>query len=114
MLTTREVAEKLDANPGTIRMWCINGTFPNARQEETARGPVWLIPETDLHGFERRGPGRPSRKQAQTDLDERATKDLEGATSAKPKPKASKRSPAKKASKTTRSKKPMKKGTAKK
>jgi hypothetical protein len=59
MLTTRETAEKLNADPGTIRMWCINGTFPNAKQEETPRGPVWLIPESDLIGFERRGRGRP-------------------------------------------------------
>ncbi len=59
MLTVREVAEKLDANPGTVRMWCINKTFPSAVQEETLRGPVWLIPETDLNGFERRGRGRP-------------------------------------------------------
>lgn len=62
MLTTKETAEKLNADPGTVRMWCINGTLPNARQEETPRGPVWLIPETDLSGFERRGRGRPSRK----------------------------------------------------
>jgi hypothetical protein len=59
MLNTREVAERLESNPGTVRMWCINGTFPNAVQEETPRGPIWLIPETDLVGFERRGPGRP-------------------------------------------------------
>ena len=62
MLTTREVAEKIDANPGTVRMWCINGTFPNAEQQETPRGPIWLIPETDLQEFKKRGPGRPSKK----------------------------------------------------
>jgi hypothetical protein len=61
MLTAREVAERLDANPGTVRMWCINKTFPNAVQEETPRGPIWLIPETDLDGFEKRGPGRPAK-----------------------------------------------------
>jgi hypothetical protein len=59
MLTVRDVAERLDANPGTVRMWCINKTFPNAVQEETLRGPIWLIPESDLAGFEKRGPGRP-------------------------------------------------------
>jgi hypothetical protein len=62
MLTTKETAEKLSADPGTVRMWCINGTFPNAKQEDTPRGPVWLIPETDLDGFERRGRGRPKQK----------------------------------------------------
>ena len=59
MLTVREVADKLDANPGTVRMWCINKAFPNAVHEETLRGPVWLIPESDLKGFEKRGRGRP-------------------------------------------------------
>jgi hypothetical protein len=62
MLTVREVAERLDANPGTVRMWCINKTFPNAVQEQTLRGPVWLIPASDLEGFERRGRGRPAKK----------------------------------------------------
>lgn len=64
MLTVREVAEKLEANPGTVRMWCINKTFPNAVQEETLRGPVWLIPESDLNGFEKRGRGRPPKEKA--------------------------------------------------
>ncbi len=59
VMTVREVAEKLDANPGTVRMWCINKTFSNAVQEETLRGPVWLIPESDLKDFEKRGRGRP-------------------------------------------------------
>lgn len=59
MLTTKEVAERLDSNPGTVRMWCITGAFKNAVEEETLRGKVWLIPETDLEGFVRRGPGRP-------------------------------------------------------
>lgn len=63
MLTVREVAEKIDANPGTVRMWCINKTFPNAVQEPTLRGPVWLIPESDLKGFEKRGVGRPAKSQ---------------------------------------------------
>jgi len=62
MLTTREVAEKIDANPGTVRMWCINGTFANAEQQGTPRGPIWLIPETDLQGFKRRRPGRPKKE----------------------------------------------------
>jgi hypothetical protein len=64
MLTVREVAEKVDANPGTVRMWCINKTFPNAVQEETLRGPVWLIPESDLQGFEKRGRGRPPKDKS--------------------------------------------------
>ncbi len=92
MLTTREVAERIDANPGTVRMWCINGTFPNAEQQETPRGPIWLIPETDLQEFKRRGPGRPPKKAAEE------TDQVEGpADEATPKRRPAKRSPAKKA-----------------
>ena len=67
MLTVREVAEKLAANPGTVRMWCINKTFPGAVQEETLRGPVWLIPESDLKGFEKRGRERPPKEKPAND-----------------------------------------------
>ena len=66
MLTVRDVAEKLNANPGTVRMWCINKTFPNAVLEETLRGPVWLIPISDLTGFEKRGRGRPPKQATAT------------------------------------------------
>src|SRR5215813_8351000 len=92
MLTTREVAERLDANPGTIRIWCLNGTFPNAKQEETARGPVWLIPETDLRGFKRRGRGRPAKAQGGQSADQAADE-------ATPKRRASNRTTGKKMSK---------------
>lgn len=61
MLTTREVGERLDVNPGQVRGWCINGDFPNAIRHETGRGPIWYIPESDLQGFRRRGPGRPQK-----------------------------------------------------
>jgi hypothetical protein len=82
MLTTREVAEKIDANPGTVRMWCINGTFPNAEQQETPRGPIWLIPETDLQEFKRRGPGRPSKKATEeADQADQAEMPADGAKS---------------------------------
>ncbi|HXD32673.1 MAG TPA: helix-turn-helix domain-containing protein [Pyrinomonadaceae bacterium] len=59
LLTVREVAERLDVAPSTVRIWRIAGRFPNAQAEETARGRVWYIPESDLEGFEKRGPGRP-------------------------------------------------------
>jgi hypothetical protein len=116
MLTTREVAEKIDANPGTVRMWCINGTFPNAEQQETPRGPIWLIPETDLQGFERRSPGRPS-KQAPRGPDQGSQKAASDqaetpADEVKPKRGASKKAPAKKAMK--KAAKKSKKGSAKK
>ncbi len=102
MLTTREVAEKIDANPGTVRMWCINGTFPNAEQQETPRGPIWLVPETDLQGFKRRSPGRPSKKATKENdqADQETAGDQVKAPADEPmtpKRKASKRSSAKKA-----------------
>lgn len=62
MLKVTEVAERLEVLPSTVRIWCRGGRFPNAIQEETLRGPVWLIPESDLKGFEKRSVGRPSNK----------------------------------------------------
>lgn len=61
-LTVREVSEKFDVPASSVRVWCWQGRFPNAYQEETPRGPVWYIPVTDLEGFERRSVGRPSKK----------------------------------------------------
>lgn len=58
-LTTREVAELTGAGESSVRMWCKKGRFPNAESLDTPRGPVWLIPETDLQGFEKRERGRP-------------------------------------------------------
>lgn len=62
MLKATEVAERLDVLASTVRIWCRGGRFPNAVQEQTLRGPVWLIPASDLKGFEKRGRGRPSKK----------------------------------------------------
>jgi len=59
LLTVRQVAERLDVATSTVRIWRIAGRFPNAQAEETPRGRVWYIPESDLEGFEKRGPGRP-------------------------------------------------------
>lgn len=57
MLTTREVAERLGAGESSIRIWLAEDPprFPNAKRF----GHVWMIPESDLDGFEKRGPGRP-------------------------------------------------------
>lgn len=46
----------------TVTLWCRDRRFPNARQEDTPRGPVWYIPETDLEGVEMRGRGRPPKQ----------------------------------------------------
>jgi hypothetical protein len=60
-LTTSEVATRLKVSPITVRVWCRRGLFPNAYEQEThmARGSYWLIPETDLEGFEQPTMGRP-------------------------------------------------------
>ena len=59
MLKVPDVADRLGVLLSTVRIWCRNGRFPNAVQEETLRGPVWLIPESDLNGFQKRSRGRP-------------------------------------------------------
>jgi hypothetical protein len=59
MLTTSEVVKQLDAPYQTVVSWIKKGLFPGAKLEETPRGPVWLIPSSDLESFERRPMGRP-------------------------------------------------------
>ena len=60
-LTVREAAETLGAAIPTVTLMCREGRFPNARQDETPRGPVWYIPVSDLAGIEVRGRGRPAK-----------------------------------------------------
>jgi excisionase family DNA binding protein len=59
MLSTKETAERLGAGESSIRLWCDRGRFPNAQKV----GSVWIIPESDLDGFEKqkRGP-KPAKK----------------------------------------------------
>jgi predicted site-specific integrase-resolvase len=63
-LTTRDVAERLGAGVSTITLWCREGRFPHARSEETPRGLVWYIPESDLNGVEIKR-GRPRKPEAE-------------------------------------------------
>lgn len=58
-LTTSQVAKRLNVSPITVRLWCRQGKFANAYEEETPRGMVWLIPESDLDNFEHPKTGRP-------------------------------------------------------
>ena len=51
-LTTKQVAEKYGVKQITVRVWCEKGTFKNAYKETSPRGDYWLIPESDLEGFE--------------------------------------------------------------
>lgn len=60
-LSTKEVASLLGAAEVSVRKWCRTGRFPNARREETPRGPVWSIPAADLKDFAMKPPGPPPR-----------------------------------------------------
>jgi excisionase family DNA binding protein len=60
-LTTTEVAQRLGVGKSTVNLWCNQGRFPHAESVEESRGPVWLIPESDLVGFVKPTPGRPSK-----------------------------------------------------
>lgn len=42
----------MGVSPITARLWCRRGLFPNAYELQTPRGPVWMIPQNDLEGFE--------------------------------------------------------------
>lgn len=59
LLNTSEVAARLGVAQVTVNVWCLQGKFPNAKREETQRGPVWAIPESDLKDFVKPSKGRP-------------------------------------------------------
>jgi len=63
-LTTSEVASRLGIGKSTVNLWCNQGKFPHAESVEELRGPVWLIPESDLDGFVKPTPGRPPKVKA--------------------------------------------------
>lgn len=55
LLSVSDVAKKLKADETTVRLWCRQGKFPNARQ--IGRG--WIIPQSDLDNFNQPTMGRP-------------------------------------------------------
>jgi hypothetical protein len=64
-LSTGDVAQRFNASPITVRLWCRRGLFPNAREVQETRGSVWKIPESDLKGFEPpKKTGRPPKSKA--------------------------------------------------
>lgn len=63
-LKASEVAEKYEVNSYTVKGWIRNGLLPNAKLEETIAGSVWLIPESDLEGFQKPEMGRPKKKKS--------------------------------------------------
>ncbi len=65
MLTVHEVAERLGAGVGSVRVWAWKGRFPGARKESTPLGDYWLIPESALESFELGTAGRPPKPKAE-------------------------------------------------
>jgi len=59
MLTTRQVAQRLNRPYPTISLWVRQGRFKNAIFEDTPRGGIWWIPESDVLSFILPKPGRP-------------------------------------------------------
>jgi predicted site-specific integrase-resolvase len=53
LLGVAKIAERYGVHTNTAQRWCREGRFPNARRESG----VWLVPESDLEGFERPRPG---------------------------------------------------------
>jgi hypothetical protein len=73
-LTTTQAAALLKVAQPTVKLWCRQGKFPNAQLEETPRGPVWQIPESDLENFETPKIGRPPNASNITPDDKKAKK----------------------------------------
>ena len=59
-----EVADRLGVGRSTVNLWCRQGRFPNARLEDTPLGSYWVIPESDLDGFQPPKQGRPPKAKA--------------------------------------------------
>jgi tetratricopeptide (TPR) repeat protein len=66
MLTTQQVAKRLRKPYSTVSLWVRQGRFPNAVQEETPRGVVWWVPESDVQNFTLPKPGRPTNPAKKT------------------------------------------------
>ncbi len=71
-LTTKQAAERLGIGESTARLWCKQGRFPGAFEQQTLRGPVWQIPEADVADFKKPQRGRPSKKQLAVESEEKA------------------------------------------
>jgi hypothetical protein len=66
MLSVKEAASQIGAAPSSVRYWLTQGRFPDAKLITPEYGvPYWLIPESDLEGFEMGKPGpKPGAKKA--------------------------------------------------
>jgi hypothetical protein len=62
MLTSKEIAERLNRPYSTIALWLRQGRFPNAVKDESSpRGVVYFVPESDLKNFQEPERGRPAK-----------------------------------------------------
>jgi hypothetical protein len=73
MLSVKEAASKIGAAGSSVRYWLTKGRFPNAELVQPDYGvPYWLIPESDLDGFEIGKPGpKPGTKKPSTKASEK-------------------------------------------
>ncbi len=51
VMTTAEVARKLDVTPATITVWIHLDYFPNAFQLSARKNSPWRIPKADVEAF---------------------------------------------------------------
>jgi hypothetical protein len=66
-LSTSEVAARYGVVQRSVRDWCARGLFPNAYEQQTRRGPIWMIPEEDLKDFSPPKMGRPRTRKIVAD-----------------------------------------------
>lgn len=100
MLTTQQIANELGVAYQTVMAWIYKGFFPNAKMEETPRGPYYLVPRSDLRDFKAPKRGRPAKNTESTEEEQtEQAPDLPSKPSAKQKRRASKTASTKKATK---------------
>lgn len=58
-LTAKAVAQRYGKSARTVRKWAEDGLFKTAKLESTPFGDVWMIPESDLDGFQPPARGNP-------------------------------------------------------
>jgi hypothetical protein len=58
-LTIRETADRFGASVDTVKQWVRKSLFPNSYLEDTPRGPVRMVPLSDIEAFKRPAMGRP-------------------------------------------------------
>ena len=71
MYTIRQAAEIMGASITSLRIWLANDEkrakrFPNARKETSPIGDYWLIPESDIAGYQNPGRGRPPKPKPES------------------------------------------------